>query len=76
MGKVRVGMGDKERLRAGERREREREKGEGCMWGQHTTKSTRPVSPCPLQIVRSEVEYTQQLCDTCAKELVQEFNDW
>jgi kinesin family protein 6/9 len=26
--------------------------------------------------VRSEVEYTQQLCDTCAQELAMEFNEW
>jgi hypothetical protein len=27
-------------------------------------------------MVRSEVDYTQQLCDTCSKELAKEFKDW
>jgi hypothetical protein len=27
-------------------------------------------------MVRSEVEYTQQLCDTCARELAEEFRAW
>lgn len=39
------------------------------------------LSLCALSVlvlpqVRSEVEYTQQLCDTCAKELAMEFNEW
>jgi hypothetical protein len=29
-----------------------------------------------MQMVRSEVDYTQQLCDTCSKELAREFKDW
>ena len=29
-----------------------------------------------LQMVKSEVEYTQQLCDTCAREILMEFNEW
>ncbi len=29
-----------------------------------------------LQMVKSEVEYTQQLCDQCAQELIMEFNEW
>ncbi|KAF5834060.1 kinesin motor domain-containing protein [Dunaliella salina] len=29
-----------------------------------------------LQMVRSESDYTQQLCDTCAQEIVEDFNAW
>ncbi|GAX77459.1 hypothetical protein CEUSTIGMA_g4903.t1 [Chlamydomonas eustigma] len=29
-----------------------------------------------LQMVKSEIEYTQQLCDACAQELAMEFNQW
>ncbi len=36
-----------------------------------------PAPVCSLsQFVRSEVDYTQQLCDTCSKEIMADFQQW
>lgn len=40
------------------------------------TPCTLSLNLCVTQMVRSEVDYTQQLCDTCSKELAREFKDW